>query len=67
MDVISCMDYGRDFMVMIIDDVECREMADDISKTLADAQKHGVNLTKDFIWSMVYQELKRSPLNKTRT
>jgi len=54
-------------MVCIIDDPECRKLADEIAKDLYEYNKHKIKLTKKFLWTILYCELKRSKLNKTRT
>jgi len=55
-------------MTCIIDETEARELAKEISRLLDDAHtKGGVPLTRDYLESIIYQELKRNPLNKTET
>jgi hypothetical protein len=53
-------------MVCIIDDKEARQLASEIAKDLYEYSKH-MKLTKKFLWTMLYTELKRSKINKTRT
>jgi len=53
-------------MTCIIDDKESRELAKVISRFLCKCRDCGrIPLTQEYMESIIYQELKRNPINKT--